>query len=127
MHMQRLSPVIFVPEIEACLPFWTERLGYELHASVEEGDRLGFALLLKDEVQLMYQSRASLAKDLPQLEERDHETSTCLYINVDDIDAVEKALSGLDLVQPRRKTFYGAVEIAVREPGGNLVIFSQRD
>jgi hypothetical protein len=28
-------------------------------------------------------------------------------------------------VLPRRRTFYGAEEIGVREPGGNMVTFGQ--
>jgi hypothetical protein len=30
-----------------------------------------------------------------------------------------------ELLVPRRKTFYGAEEIFVREPGGNVVGFAQ--
>ena len=37
----------------------------------------------------------------------------------------EQALKGVEIVVPRRKTFYGADEIGVREPGGNAVIFGQ--
>ena len=29
MTVKRLTPIIFVAEIEPCLPFWTERLGFE--------------------------------------------------------------------------------------------------
>ena len=31
----------------------------------------------------------------------------------------------MEVVVPRRQTFYGADEIGVREPGGNLVMFAQ--
>jgi hypothetical protein len=48
-----------------------------------------------------------------------------LYIDVEDIDAVEKALKGIPHVIPRRTTFYGADEVIVREPGGNSVAFAQ--
>src|SRR4029453_8853944 len=45
--MKKLTPVLFVGEIEPCLEFWT-RLGFERTAEVPEGDRLGFVLLTKD-------------------------------------------------------------------------------
>lgn len=48
-----------------------------------------------------------------------------LYLTVDDIASVEAALSGLPLVQARRTTFYGATEIAVREPAGSVVTFAE--
>lgn len=125
MKMQRLSPVLIVDAIEPCLPFWTERLGFEVHASAgDEGQRV-FVLLLRDEVQVMYQTRASLADDLPSLAE--HRTSVLLYLSVDDLDAVDRATAGLPRIQERRTTFYGATEFAVQEPGGNIVLFAQHD
>ncbi len=42
-----------------------------------------------------------------------------------DIEAVERAVQGVEIVVPRRQTFYGADEIGVREPGGNVVMFAQ--
>lgn len=126
MQMTQLSPVIYVEEIEPCLPFWTDRLGFEVHADAKGDDgRYVFVLLLKDGVQVMYQTRASLAGDMPTLEPRDAETSVVLYLGVDDLDAVERALEGVVPVVPRRRTFYGAHEIGVREPGGNVVVFAE--
>jgi hypothetical protein len=50
---------------------------------------------------------------------------TLLFIEVDDIDATERAMQGVEFVFPRRTTFYGAQEIGVREPGGHSVTFAQ--
>jgi uncharacterized glyoxalase superfamily protein PhnB len=118
-----LAPVLLVDEIEPCLPFWRERLGFELVSSVPEGDRLGFAILAKDGVTVMYQSRESVRKDIPALAEAP--SSCALYLSVGSIDAVEARLEGLDPLVPRRTTFYGATEIGVREPGGSLVLFAE--
>ncbi|MBZ0119386.1 MAG: hypothetical protein K8H88_20525 [Sandaracinaceae bacterium] len=125
MKIESLAPLLFVPEIEPCLPFWIERLGFAIYAEVKKDGRYGFVLLGKDGAALMYQSHASLAEDLPQLDARDRATSATLYFRVDDLDAVEAAMAGVPLVQERRTTFYGAKEIGVREPAGNVVIFSQ--
>src|SRR5690606_40339838 len=127
MKMKSLAPVLFVEDIEPCLPFWTDRLGFAVHAELKDAGRLDFVLLLKDEVQIMYQTYRSLAEDLPQLTAHDRASSQFLYLSVDDLDAVESALHGATLVQPRRKTFYGAQEVAVREPSGNVIVFSQHD
>ena len=48
-----------------------------------------------------------------------------LYVDVDELAAFETALAGIDYVLPKRKTFYGATEVIVREPGGHVVIFAQ--
>lgn len=122
--MKRLTPVLYVEEIEPVLSFWTERLGFSITAEVPEGDHLGFVILEKGGVQIMYQTRASVARDIPQLASAPMRGSF-LFIEVENIEEVQKALEGIALVVPRRKTFYGAQELIVREPGGNVVTFAQ--
>ncbi len=123
--MKKLSPVLVVDEIEPCLPFWVDRLGFEKTAEVPEGSRLGFVILRKDEVEVMYQSRESVEKDVPALAPERGGHSIGLFIEVSDVGAIERALAGFDVILPRRKTFYGMDEVGVREPGGNSVIFAQ--
>ena len=124
LKFNKLSPVLVVDAIEPCLPFWTDRLGFSKTVEVPEGDRLGFVILAKDGVEVMYQSRDSVRKDIPPLADAPA-GGTNLYIEVADVAAVERAVKGQEIVVPRRKTFYGADEIGVREPGGNAVIFAQ--
>jgi uncharacterized glyoxalase superfamily protein PhnB len=123
MRVRKLTPVLYVEEIEPCLDFWF-RLGFEKTAEVPEGDRLGFAILKKDDVEIMYQTRASVGNDIPVLKDAPGKGSF-LYIEVDDVDEIDRLLAGTDYVTPRRKTFYGADEVIVREPAGNVIAFAQ--
>jgi len=126
MQTQSLSPVLFVDAIEPSLPFWTERLGFEVHAQVDDdGGRLQFVLLLNGRVTVMLQTLRSLDDDLPMLDDRDRATRVCLYVKVDDLDATIAALGDWPILVPRRTTFYGADEIGVRGPAGNVVLLSQ--
>jgi uncharacterized glyoxalase superfamily protein PhnB len=113
-----------VEEIEPVLPFWIDRLGFERTAEVPEGDRLGFVILQKGGVQIMYQTRGSVQGDVPALADTPMGGSL-LFIEVEDLDAVERALNGIAPIVPRRTTFYGAEEVVVREPAGNVVTFAQ--
>ena len=106
------------------LPFWTDRLEFEVTGQVEEGDRLGFVMMERDGVELMVQTRASVEADVPSLADTPM-GGVILFVEVDDLDAIIDRLDGVDVVVPRRRTFYGADEIFVREPGGNLVGFAQ--
>ncbi len=124
LKLNKLSPVLVVDVIEPCLSFWIERLGFTKVAEVPEGSRLGFVILAKDGIEVMYQSRESVRKDIPLLADAPG-GATNLYIDVADVAAIERAVKGVEVVVPRRKTFYGADEIGVREPGGNAVIFGQ--
>ena len=124
IEMKKLTPVLQVDSIEPVLSFWEDRLGFERTISVPGETGLGFVALQQGPVEIMYQTRASIGDDLPQLLDMPM-GGTLLFIEVDDIDAVELALEGSDIVSPRRTTFYGATEVAVREPGGNIVIFAE--
>jgi hypothetical protein len=50
-----------------------------------------------------------------------------LYVEVAGLDDIIKRLEGANVVVPVRKTFYGAREIGVREPGGNVVVFAEME
>jgi uncharacterized glyoxalase superfamily protein PhnB len=123
VQFRKLSPVLIADAIEPCLPFWTDRLGFAKVVEVPDGNRLGFVILTRDGVEVMYQSRDSVRNDIPAL--ADTPPGATLYIEVSDIAAVERAVEGMEVVVPRRQTFYGADEIGVREPGGNVVLFGQ--
>ncbi len=122
--MKKLTPVLLVEEIEPCVGFWVDRLDFKKTAEVPEGSKLGFVSLAKDNVEIMYQSRASLEKDVPALAKGSFRSSTVLYIQVPKIEEIVEKLKGVEVVIPLRKTFYGANEIGVREPTGNVIIFA---
>ena len=129
--MKKVTPIIVVDEVESCLPFWTDALGFELTATVPHEDAIGFAMLNKGNVQLMYQSRASVDADLSasgaplDLGGELAGSTTTLFVEVEDLDAVVAALKDTaDVVVPRRQTFYGMDELFVRAPCGTLVGFA---
>lgn len=121
--LKSLTPVLYVESIEEQLPFWLERLGFEKTVEVPHGDALGFVILLRDSVEIMLQSHASVAADVPAL--AGETAKVPMFIKVDDIDEIEARLKDMEKVFPRRTTFYGATEIAVRDPAGNIVAFAQ--
>lgn len=122
--MKKLTPILYVEEIEPVLRFWVDRLGFAQAVEVPEGNRLGFVILEKNGVEIMYQTRQSVEADIPDLANSPMGGSF-LFIEVENLDAIEQSLEGIPLVMPRRRTFYGADEIIVREPAGNAVTFAQ--
>jgi uncharacterized glyoxalase superfamily protein PhnB len=101
-----------------------DRLGFEKTVEVPHGERLGFVILVKDGLEIMYQSVASVRDDVPSVAAV-APASSFLFIEVEDLNAVAAALEGVTPVVPRRKTFYGADELIVRDPAGNVVTFAQ--
>jgi uncharacterized glyoxalase superfamily protein PhnB len=125
-EMKKLTPVIFVEEVEPCIAFWQDRLGFERTMEVPEGDRLGFAAVAQDGVEIMYQSRASIAADIPALATGEFARSgSALFIEVERLNDILPRLDGVEIVVPERTTFYGAREVFVRAPCGTVVGFAE--
>ncbi|HEX3481506.1 MAG TPA: VOC family protein [Kofleriaceae bacterium] len=123
--MNSIVTNLIVPSIEACLPFYVERLGFTQTVDVPHEGKLGFVILKRGTVELMMQSCASVAADIAGLEP--DRFRAALYIEVDQLAPIRKALEAWPLVVPERTTFYGAREIIVRDPAGNVVCFASRE
>jgi uncharacterized glyoxalase superfamily protein PhnB len=123
--VKKITPVLFVAEIEPCVKFWTEQLGFQKTVEVPEGNKLGFVILVKGNVELMYQSYASADKDSPAVGQVARKGPTFLYIEVEDLEAIKAAVKGAEVVMPERTAFYGAREIGIKDPGGHYLTFAQ--
>ncbi len=118
--IQKATPLLRVERVEPSLAFWVDRLGFQKVMEVMEGDSLGFVILSKGHVEIMIQSRASLAKDLPMLSVGAM-TPAVVYLGVTDLSEIIPKLGVTDILVPRRTTYYGMEEVWVREPGGHIV------
>jgi uncharacterized glyoxalase superfamily protein PhnB len=126
MQMKRITPVLFVKEIEPVLPFWVDALGFAKTIEVPAGDKLGFVSLQKDSTEVMYQTYASLGEDMPLIAEAAKKGPTFLYIEVDNLDAVLAAVKKYKMTMPERTAFYGMREIGYQDPAGHYLTFAQR-
>jgi uncharacterized glyoxalase superfamily protein PhnB len=122
LAFQSLTPILYVDAIEPCLPFWVRQLGFELTISVPEGDSLAFAAVARDGVEVMYQTHASMAKDIGAVGSM--RSPAMLFFRVADLDAIIARLDGADIAVPRRRTPYGADELYVRTVSGHIVGFA---
>jgi uncharacterized glyoxalase superfamily protein PhnB len=126
MNVKRITPVLFVKEIEPVLPFWVDRLGFKKSIEGPLGDKLGFVALDNGDTEIMYESFACLGEDMPAILEAAKKGPTFLYIEVDNLDAVTTALKGSKIAQPERTAVYGMREIGFQDPAGHYITFAQR-
>jgi uncharacterized glyoxalase superfamily protein PhnB len=125
MTVRKITPVLFAEEIEPCLKFWVERLGFEKTIDVPEGNKLAFAILQKGGVELMYQTYASAEKDVTAVSPEVRKGPSFLYVEVENLDDIIPAVKGTEVVMPVRITFYGAKEIGIKDPAGHIITFAQ--
>lgn len=125
-RLKHLAPVLIVDQVEPCIQFWTDRFRFTAANQVPGPDgALMFASVERGGLEIMYQSRASVLADSPATASELGGHSVALFITVDDLDGIERAVQGAPVVKPRHQTFYGSTELYVREPGGNVVGLAQ--
>lgn len=122
---RKATPVFIVDTIGPSLAFWRDRLGFAITAEVPGADGPAFVILVGNGIEVMLQTSASLAADPHAAGMAWRGDRSCLFVEVDDIEALAEALEGCEIVAPRHDTFYGATEIGYREPGGHFVTFAQ--
>jgi len=126
MNIKKITPVLYADELEPCVQFWNERFGFAKTVEVPDGDRLGFVILQKGDLELMYQSYASARKDAPAIaSEIEGGGRTFMYIEVEKLEPFIAATKNVSVVLPVRTTFYGATEIGVKDPAGHVVVFAE--
>lgn len=124
MMLSKITPVRIVDSIEPCIAFWCDALGYEKTDEVPHEGVLGFVILGGPGGTIMLQTRASLAADLPSVAARKPEL--VLFAECTSLDAVKKALSGVEVLVDERTTFYGTRETVVVDPQGGIIIFAEQ-
>jgi len=125
MKVSKLAPVLFAERIEPCLELWEKRLGFKTTVSVPEGDHLGFVILERDGVEVMYQTWQSAAEDIAELGEQARSSRQFLFLEIADLAAFERALAGIAPVVPKRTTFYGMTEVIIHDPAGHVIVFAE--
>ena len=123
---KKLTPVLIVDAIEPVLPLW-EALGFQKVAEVPHENALGFVILVRDAVEVMYQSVASVQSDDPRvLKGRRAIGANALFIEVESLEAARALLpKETEIIEQRRETFYGATEMIFRDAAGNIITFAE--
>ena len=125
-NLQHAATVFIVDSVEPCVAFWVDRFGFQVENQVPGSDgKLVFASVKQGDIEVMYQTRASVLADNPAAAAELNGHSATLFITVSDLDAAERAAKGAPVVKPRHETFYGSTEFYVRDPGGNTIGFAQ--
>ena len=123
-NITKITPVCVVEAIEPCVPFWRDLLGYEVRAEVPHEGTIGFVLLANAAGEIMLQTRASVADDLPAVAALD--PHTVLFIEVKSLAEARKATTSAKVLVEERTTFYGMKETVVVDPAGTVIVFAEK-
>lgn len=121
-----MSPNLMVENVEATIEFYLE-LGFIVVNSVpKDGGGLQFAIMMRDNLIVMFQDRESLTSEYPILSVAKTQPSISLYIVVDDVKKYfEELKDKCEILSALHQTFYGATEFAIKDNNGYVLTFTE--
>ena len=124
--LKKLTPNLMVEDVARTLAFYRETLGFEVLTTLPEQEPFAFAILQRDGVELMFQSRLSLSDNVPALTGVPIGASQTFYIEVTGIRNLYETLRDkVEIVVDFHDTFYGTQEFYFRDINGYVLSFSE--
>lgn len=137
MTVTSATPVLMVEDVGRTVAFYHDVLGFAFVVGVIEGAResvtvwpapgpLAFAMVQSGQARLMFETRASLAADMPRFAETKIGGSLILYLDCDDLDALYARLSEhAPFLKAPHTTFYGTRECSFKDINGYVLTFAE--
>lgn len=137
MKYKNLTPVLMVKNINETVAYYCDVLDFQFVLAVlQEGKEVIttkddprlkiFAMLKRDEIEIMFQSESGFKEDFPDYQPKITGDTLGLYIDVDDFSHMVEKLEGkTNIIKPPRTTFYGKREISIRDCNNYIITFAQ--
>lgn len=137
MTITSATPVLMVDDVGRTVAFYRDVLGFAFLVGVVEGTRetvaqwpapgpLAFAMMQSGQARLMFQTRSSMAAELPRFAETKIGGSLVLYLDCDDLDGLYARLSEhAPFIKAPHKTFYGTRECSFKDVNGYVLTFAE--
>ena len=124
--LKKLTPNLMVEDVARTLAFYRETLGFQVLTTLPEQEPFDFAMVQRDGVELMFQSRSSLSENVPALTGSPIGASQTFYIEVTDLrDLYESLREKVEIVVDFHTTFYGTHEFYFRDLNGYILSFAE--
>ncbi len=133
---RKLTTNMMVEDVSRTVDFYRDILGFEFVMGVPEnsqeivttrqkGQALGFAIMKCGNIEMMFQAKQSLAKEVPELSGMDIGGSLTFYIEVQDVRGLYAKLKDkVTIVKDMQTTFYGKQEFYIRDCNGYILTFA---
>jgi catechol 2,3-dioxygenase-like lactoylglutathione lyase family enzyme len=124
--LKKLTPNLMVEDVAKTLAFYRDILGFHVVMTLPEQEPFTFAIVGRDSVELMFQSRDSLSENVPALTGSPIGASQTFYIEVTGIrDLYESLRDKVEILVDFHTTFYGTQEFYFRDINGYILSFSE--
>jgi uncharacterized glyoxalase superfamily protein PhnB len=100
-------------------------LGFNITVSVPEKGDIDWVMMTNGSVTMMFQTFSNLGLELPDVK-RSNGGSLILYIKMKDVRSFFESIKAkVEVVQEMHKTFYGAMEFAIKDCNEYILTFAE--
>jgi uncharacterized glyoxalase superfamily protein PhnB len=127
MALNSLTPNLMVNDIEETVEYYTDVLGFTLLMTVPETGKLDWAMVKRNDVVLMFQTKKSLSSGLPRMAGEKPGGGLTFYIKVDRISEIHEEFfhNEAEIISDLESTFYNTIEFSVVDVNGYVLTFSE--
>lgn len=134
---KKLTTNMIVDDVNRTVDFYCNVLGFEFVMGVprdsqeivtakQNDQALGFAIVKCDNVEMMFQAKKSLAREIPQFGGMKIGGSLTFYVEVDNVEGLYDELKEkVTIIRDLQTTFYGMREFYIRDCNGYVLTFAQ--
>lgn len=138
MKVSKLTPNFEVRDIKETVNFYQNTLGFTLvmavpetqdkvDQSLAEGENYVYALVSKDNVELMFQRTDSFKEDLKMSKEFPIGASVSFYMEIEGLDNFYNGIKNqVDEKTEPKTTWYGMKEFYIKDPNGYILGFAEK-
>lgn len=134
--MKKLTANLMIENVNATIEYYINVLGFTFSMGVDmqnntklsydKDTTFNFAIVRKNDVEIMLQIQHSLINDVPEFKGRAVGGTFTLYITmVDTKSFYEKIKHDVDIVKHLHKTFYGTYEFSIKDMNGYVLYFAE--
>ena len=137
MKVKTLTPNLAVADIRQTVQFYCKNFGFELimavpetqdsvHQQLSDDTAYVYAMLKKDEVELMFQRTDSFREDVSIADKTDIGASVSFYMQGSGVEAFYEELKNRNIqVSEMKLTWYGIKEFYLKDNNGYILCFAE--
>ncbi len=127
MALNSLTPNLMVNDVEETIEYYTDILGFTVLMTVPETGKLDWAMVKRNDILFMFQTKKSLSSELPRLAGEKPGGGLTFYIKVDRITELHEELfnNEVEIIADLESTFYNTIEFSIVDVNGYVLTFSE--
>jgi uncharacterized glyoxalase superfamily protein PhnB len=125
--METVTPNLMVNDVKETIAYYEKHFDFKVAMSVPEEGQFDWAMVSAGNVNLMFQLKETLVKDVPALAGQDPGGSLTLFVQVKGVDELRARLSSeVQIVVDLETKFYGMREFTIQDLNGYYLTFAER-